>query len=138
MVELPKNAVPLYRGLTEKSMLGFGGYADIPVGQIMKIDREYLVWVYYHVPKITFSSSILDELKITKRITKPGTDHEGFKEWLSAQSEGYTEEQRRNYIFARARHKKATLITKKHIAERQSTLSKGFLQKVNHGHYKLK
>lgn len=88
MAELPKNAVPLYRGLTEKSMLGFGGYADIPVGQIIKIDREYLVWVYYHMPKITFSSSILDELKITKRITKPGTDHEGFKEWLFAQSEG--------------------------------------------------
>lgn len=71
------------RKLTEKSLLGFGRFADRTIGQMLslRVDRIYLRWVYYNSSKITFMDNILDDLKIYPefRIEKPGTSEEMFE-----------------------------------------------------------
>jgi hypothetical protein len=68
--------VTLLRTLTEKSLLGFGKYADMRVGEVIALNkRPYLRWAYFNCSKITFSPEVLGKLLIAedKRIEKPGT-----------------------------------------------------------------
>lgn len=66
------------RTLTEKSMLGFGKYRDMRIGEILKMPSglNYLRWVYYHSSMINFCDSVLYELYIHGNllIEKPGKD----------------------------------------------------------------
>lgn len=137
MAALPANARAIYRGCTGKSLLGFGAYADIPVAEILKYDPDYIAWVYYNIEKVTFSEDILQELIITDRITKPGIDKAKYYAWKDVKYAEMTEEQRRNYRFARARVRKATAIHKLCDAKRATRHSKAELQAANHGHIKL-
>ena len=62
------------RTLTRLSTMGFGQYSQHKVGNILKSNPNYLVWVYYNLDRITFIEEILLELKISKdnQIKKPG------------------------------------------------------------------
>ena len=78
--------VTLLRTLTRKSLLKFGQYQDMMVGNVIKIGQaeiEYLVWIYYNSSKINFTDDILLELKITDefKIDKPGKKPEMLKIW---------------------------------------------------------
>ena len=44
MAELPQNSRALYRICTKKSVIGFGKYADLTVGDVLKIDKQYIVY----------------------------------------------------------------------------------------------
>jgi hypothetical protein len=76
--------VILLRKLTRKSVMGFGQYSEMSVGQIIDIQKShYLVWVYYYLSNISFCDEILDKLYIWPRlrIEKPGKDPEMIKEY---------------------------------------------------------
>lgn len=80
-METISNAV-LLRKLTEKSKLKFGEYADLTVGDLLKIGKKkYLRWCYYHCSMITFIDEILDILSIRDDflIEKPGKNIELFE-----------------------------------------------------------
>lgn len=66
----------LLRKLSWKSLLGFGKHKDLRIEDIMKIDAQYLNWIYYNQSNISFLDDILDKLDITadRRIDKPGKD----------------------------------------------------------------
>lgn len=65
--------------MTEKSIIGFGRYTDLSVGNLlaMKKTRD-LRWIYYNCSMLSFIPDILDKIGITEgyRIEKPGTDKE--------------------------------------------------------------
>ena len=46
--KLPEGSRALYRIMTEKSTLGFGKYADLKVGDVIKVDPSYIVFAYYN------------------------------------------------------------------------------------------
>ena len=64
------------RTLTEKSILGFGKYSDMRVGEVLKMSSgtNYLRWVYYNLSMINFCDLVLYELYIHTDliIKKPG------------------------------------------------------------------
>lgn len=67
--------VILLRTLTEKSILGFGKYAEMSIRQILDLHKSvYLRWIYYNLSGITFTDEILSKIFIRKsyRIPKPG------------------------------------------------------------------
>lgn len=69
----------LLRRLTEKSVLGFGKFADSTVGHIIGYNQfNYLRWVYYNMSNIDFMPDVLDKLNVPveHRISKPGKDPE--------------------------------------------------------------
>ena len=137
MAALPLGAVARYRVCTEKSLLGVGAYADIPVGDILKYDPDYIAWAYYNLEKISFKEDILTQLNITERIAKPGVDKNKYYTWKDAKYADMTEEQRRNYRFAKWRVKRATALHALCDAQRATRHSKAELQAANHGHIKL-
>lgn len=137
MAQIPKNAVAKYRGCTRKSVLGFGVAADLPVGDILKVDPDYIAWVYYNIEKVTFSQDILDELQITEKINKPGTDNKAFYRWKDAKYAHFTEEEKEHGRFARYRNKRNVALARLSRVKRETTFSKGVLQAANHGHKKL-
>lgn len=133
MSNLPPGCVVRYRICTEKSVPGFGKYADLTFGDIMKVDDEYIPWVYYNIEKVSFREGILDAYGL-ERIEKPGVDPEKFYAWRRKLSEAFTDEQRRNGRFARARGRKKAAIAAKMQAERETRFTKGELMAINHGH----
>lgn len=139
MAELPQNAVALYRIMSEKSYLGFGKYGDLPVGDILKIDPEYIVWVYACKEKCSFSKEILEKLGV-REVKKPGIDPGALYEWKDKQEEGFTEEQIMHGRMIRNKGKKAQARANLIRVEKYNrvTGTKGALQAVNHGHRKLK
>lgn len=137
MAQIPTDAVARYRICTEKSLLGFGKYADLPVGDILKIDEEYIVWAYAFKEKISFKKEILERLGV-REIEKPGTDESVLWDWKKKREEGYTKEQRLHGVFAKARGKKKQAIAILRRACRETSFTKGQLQANNHGHIKLK
>lgn len=137
MAQIPKNAVAKYRGCTRKSVLGFGVAADLPVGDILKVDPDYIAWVYYNIEKVTFSQDILDELQITEKINKPGTDKKAFYRWKDAKYAHLTEEEKEHGSFARYRNQRNVALARLSRAKRETTFSKAALQANNHGHIKL-
>ena len=71
--------VTLLRKLTEKSILKFGQYADVPICNLLELKRySYLRWVYFNSSNITFFENILLEIGIPEEffIQKPGVNNE--------------------------------------------------------------
>jgi len=66
------------RKLTKKSTLKFGKWADLTIENLLKMEKQYLRWVYYNSSNIDFMDDVLDELGITTefKIQKPGKDTE--------------------------------------------------------------
>ena len=67
------------RKLTEKSTLKFGQYHDIPIYNLLDLQRNtYLRWVYYNSSNITFTDNILFKIGILENelINKPGKNTE--------------------------------------------------------------
>ena len=73
----------LLRTLAKRSLLKFGKYSDMMVGNVILSESYYLVWVYYNCSMISFNEEILLELRITEdlRIKKPGFDSNKIYEW---------------------------------------------------------
>lgn len=135
MAKLPPNAVPLYRICTKKSRLGFGQYSDLVVGDIMRLDPQYIVWCYGHYDKISFCDEILTELEIPK-IAKPGTDERLVWKWLDAQAAKFTEEEQFHGRVKKARQMKGRRMSQYISVKNATTFSKRELQAINHGHLK--
>lgn len=134
MANLPAGSHALYRIMTEKSVIGFGKYADMRVGDILKVDPTYIAWAYFSCSMVSFKKEILEDVGITTAISKPGTSEEAFKEWKRKQSEGYTEEERQHYHYAHVRAQKGAALARLCDAKRATTFTKGQLQALNHGH----
>lgn len=69
--------VPLLRIMTEKSIIGFGQYKDMKIGDIIKLGKnDYLRWIYYNYEGLSFTDEILYKINIRGRwkISKPGKD----------------------------------------------------------------
>ena len=141
MADLPPNSVALYRICTEKSVLGFGRYRDLTVGDIIIMDASYIAYVYYTCSKVSFHKDILDLLKLTP-IEKPGKNQELFEAWKKEYYAGlpFTEEERKHYFFKKKQAEKRRAAKKLERVERYEnyTTNKGWLQSINHGHTKLK
>lgn len=133
MSGVPAGCVVRYRICTGKSILGFGKYADLRVGDIMKVDEEYVAWVYFNKAGISFHADILAGLGLPS-IEKPGTDPKAFYTWKRKRSEGFTEEERMHGAFIRARGRRAQAIAILIRAEKETRFTKGQLQAINHGH----
>lgn len=75
--------VPLLRKMTEKSVLGFGKFADCRVGDVIKLNHtRYLRWCYFNLAKISFVDEVMTKIKLLPefQIEKPGTNPEKGKE----------------------------------------------------------
>ena len=141
MANLPQGARPLYRIMTEKSQLTFGRYNGLLVGDVLKIEPDYLGYAYYTFEMISFADNILDALKI-ERIPKPGKSEEVFNKWKHARhleiTEGMTEEEYMHYRVHNNRLAKGKAIRRKVFVENALHYSKRELQAINHGHKPLK
>lgn len=133
--KLPQNSRPLYRICTKKSRLAFGKYADLTVGDALKIDEDYIVWLYFCKPDFSLHRDILDELGIIP-IEKPGTDEAALKEYRWKKSQQFTEEQRMHGYFKKRNLLKRRAIGRLMAAKDAARMTKGQLQSLNHGHGK--
>lgn len=71
--------VTLLRKMTLKSVIGFGRYKEMTVGQLLDVGYySELIRMYYNLQRIDFVQDIKDLLFITKdrEIQKPGKDFE--------------------------------------------------------------
>jgi len=74
--------ITLLRKLTEKSTLKFGQYHDVPIYNLLDLNRNtYLRWVYYNSSNITFMDNILFKIGILENefIQKPGKNPEMYE-----------------------------------------------------------
>ena len=127
--------VTLLRKLTEKSILKFGQYAEVPICNLLELKKySYLRCVYFNASNITFFENILFQIGITEEyfIEKPGVNPE-FHEKL-------TEIKRENMGFKSKKHiekvnKKAikSKIIQSKILDRKN-YSKSSLTRKNQGH----
>lgn len=131
--KLPANSRPLYRICTKKSRLGFGKYADMTVGDVLKLQPEYIVYLYAMKPDFSLHADILAELGL-RAIHKPGTDEEVLHEYRIAQREGLTDEQIMHGKYKRKLLKQRKAVGKLLAARQYTTFRKGELQSANHGH----
>jgi hypothetical protein len=126
--------VPILRKLTEKSILGFGKYADCAVKHLLDINEtQYLRWVYFNSSRITFIDEILDKIRIPIefRINKPGTNsemHEKCNEYNLNKLNGFTKFKKQQHS---KRKRKARLISKLRVDSMKYT--KGIMQAINQG-----
>lgn len=139
-MNLPVNAVPLYRKLAYKSKIGFGKYADVTVESIFAIKQEqYLIWLYYQMSNISFVDEILDRLGIEK-ISKPGKSDELYKKYRQQRfidkRSKMTKEEYMHYRWAQKCADKRIDLARLKQKERELHQTKGQLQQINHGHYK--
>lgn len=132
MAELPQNSRALYRICTKKSVIGFGKYADLTVGDVLKIDKQYIVYLYYSVPKFSLHQSILDELEMPA-IPKPGTSEDALKAWNRAESAKYTAEERMHGWIKKRNRIKRNAVGRLIRAKDAERFTKGQLQAINHG-----
>lgn len=141
MSTLPPGCIVRYRICTEKSVLGFGKYADLPVGDIMKVDEEYIPWIYYNKAGVSFHARILEGYGL-EPIEKPGIAPDKFKAWVRQrhreQAEQFSEEERLHGRFIRAQKIQAGKRAALARAERETRFSKRQLQQMNHGNMKVK
>ena len=138
MANLPENSRPLYRICTRKSRLGFGKYGELyTVGDILKVDPPYLVWCYTAMEQISFTADILEELGIAP-IKKPGTDKDAYFAWRRERSAQFTPEERMHGAYKKKLREKSRAVAELMAAKRSTSLTKGQLQAINHGHIKLK
>ena len=133
--KLPQNSRPLCRICTKKSRLAFGQYADLTVGDVLKVNEDYIIWLYYCKPDFSLHKDIIEELGLIP-IPKPGTDENALHEYRHKIRMQYTDEE--------ALHgwmKKKRLIEKKKVGrmlavKKATSFTKGQLQSMNHGHGK--
>ena len=134
MAQIPTNSRCLYRIMTEKSIIGFGKYGDMRIGDILKIDPTYIAWAYYNYPMVSFKDDILEALGCEK-ISKPGISEETWKNWKRKQWEGLSQEEidaiLLRFRMAGKRVRKAKLAQAVH----NTTFTKGQLQAMNHGKF---
>ena len=67
------------RTMTEKSIIGFGKYTDLSVGNLLSMNKtRELRWIYFNCSFLTFMPEILEKIGITEhfKIEKPGTNKE--------------------------------------------------------------
>lgn len=129
---LPQGAIAKLRVLTKKSRIGFGKHHDKTVADILICDKTYIAFAYYNIQHISFCDEILDEMELI-RIDKPGKSDETFKAWRRAQSDKYTEEERRHGWMIHKRISKKAAKAKAVRSERYVSFTKGELQAINHG-----
>jgi hypothetical protein len=127
--------VTLLRKLTEKSILKFGQYADVPICNLLELKKySYLRWIYFNSSNITFFDNILFEIGIPEDffIEKPGVNSE-FHKIL-------TEQKRENLHFKTKKHlNKVFKYAKKNKQNQLKNLdrinySKSNLARKNQGH----
>lgn len=102
------------RKLTRKSTLSFGKYGFDTVEKILNDDPQYIVWVYYNKPEVTFFDDILEEVGLVGRfvIDKPSSDpdkfwdDEGRKE---LKKKVYTDQEKGMMIKKKYQDKKASI-----------------------------
>jgi len=64
------------RTLTEKSTLGFGMFTDLKVGNLIRANPQYLIWLYFHTDWINYSEGVIKVLGLSgHEIEKPGIDY---------------------------------------------------------------
>lgn len=131
--KLPAGSRPLYRILTEKSPLNFGKYADFKLGDVLKINEEYVVWLYAMTPQISLHRDILERLGLPA-IKKPGTDEQVLKDWRKRQRAQYTREQQEHGYIIKGRMLKKRKVARMLETKKATTFTKGQLQAINHGH----
>lgn len=130
----------LYRILTPKSRIDFGKFNGYLVSDLLKIKQhEYLGFMYYCLPKISFCQELLEQLDI-EPIQKPGKDEELFKAWRTARLEaaraGLTDEQKFHGYMKRKRILQSIRNARAARVFEANTYTKGELQAINHGHIK--
>ena len=135
MAQIPANSRCLYRIMTEKSIIGFGKYGDMRIGDILKVDPTYIAWAYYNCPMVSFKDDILETLGCEK-ISKPGISEETWKNWKRKQwEEGLSKEEidakLLRFRMAGKRVHKARLIQ----AIQDTAFTKGQLQAMNQGKF---
>lgn len=129
----PANSSVLLRTMTERSILGFGKYAELTVREVLNLGiegRALLVYYYYNKSMITFMPELLTELGITGelQLAKPGKDGRYMYKWKDAtlspeerlQLYGITQ---RDFKVHRTRAGKNNALA----------ASKGTMQQKNHG-----
>lgn len=131
-MNLPANAVPLYRILSEKSKIGFGKYEDLTVGDVLKIKPDYIVWLYATYSKISLSKGIIEKLGI-RTIQKPGVDESIIQEYKKKERAKYTSEQAMHGWIKICTRNKNKRIAAMIDAQRGAYRSKSILQAYNHG-----
>lgn len=132
MAELPNNSRALYRICTEKSRIGFGKYADLTVGDVLKIDKGYIVYLYYSAPKFSLHASILERLEM-QPIAKPGTSEDELRAWRRKESAKYTAEERMHGWMKKRARIKRNAVGALMRAKEAARFTKGQLQAINHG-----
>ena len=125
--------VTLLRTLTKKSLLKFGKFADMMVGNVIKLGQQevgYLAWIYYNSDKINFTDDILLEINIIDnlKIDKPGKNPEMIKFWRMSLSHLDREElSRRIALSLKAERAKGCALNRKNFSGKR-------LMDKNHGH----
>ena len=67
------------RTLTEKSTLGFGMFSDLKVGNLIRTNPQYLIWVYFHIERLNYSEGVIKAIGLGEhKIKKPGIDYDYF------------------------------------------------------------
>jgi len=125
----------LLRTLTEESIIGFGKWTDLKVGDVLA--KKYYVqirWIYYNCSMITFFDNILEEVGITKgdRIEKPGKNPDKFKE-LQKIFVKYRSFLNNSHLKSKARKIARGKISNTRRVE-NIRYSKGVMQSKNQGH----
>jgi len=126
------------RIMTRKSIIGFGKFADMRIGDILKVEPKWLIWAYGKYENITFTDDILEEL-CCRTIEKPGKDENIVREWLAAKLDEMTPDERKLFWIKHSRGEKKSRIAKAIAANfNEGKLhNRGYLQAANHGHIKL-
>ena len=71
------------RVMTQKSLIGFGFFPELTVGELIKIGKyKDLLSMYYNLEKIDFNQDVKDILGITKglEILKPGKNNQIYRD----------------------------------------------------------
>lgn len=123
----------ILRVLTENSQWKFGKYADLKIGDILKMDESYLVWMYYNIANISFCPELLTKLRIHP-INKPGADLRAYSKHNKEISAEFTEEQRMHGRAKRARIQKTNKKRAYHNFLNATRETKGKRQFYNQGH----
>ena len=124
------------RKMSLKSTIGFGKYADMIVGNVIKVEPTYLAWLYFNKAKISFLDEILTELKIEGEfiIDKPGTEPNLMFKW---KDHYYGDDEELRLKHWHVKNQQAKAAKSRHKAMESKKYSKGSLMNYNHGRKKL-
>lgn len=132
MADLPQGCVARYRIMTERSRMGFGKYADLTVGDVLRLDETYIPFAYYTMGMVSFHDDILDALQMS-RIPKPGTDMDAWKRWKTTFYSQMSDEEALRFHRHILSMLKGRAVSAKVRAERYSNMTAGQRQADNLG-----